>query len=562
MLVEVDANDLTLDAEGARALLRGAGVDVSTTDADELVGSTEGWPAGLYLAALSLQAQGRSRVPSISFTGDDRFVSEYVRSELLARLPRERVRFLTRTSVLQRLCGPLCDAVTGGKGSASVLDALEQSNLLITPLDRRQEWYRYHRMFRDVLQSELMRREPAVVVDLHRRAADWYEANGLLEDAMEHARSAGDAELVAGLFERQIFPLNRSGRLSTLERWLGYLGVETVARHPSVAVAAAWIAALAGEALAAERWADLALGAKGDWIPSDGSATSTSALAMMRALATRGGPEAMLEDAKVALREEGDSSPWRPAALCLAGIASVTLGDLSAADRHFAEAAGLSVEVGAVPAASLALAERSLIATSRGDREGARAHAERAEEVVRSGHLQEYATSVPTFAAMARVALRAGERARVREALTHAQRVRPSLTYAIPALAVQIRLELARVHLAISDVAGARTLLREIDEILERRPDLGVLGLRVAEFRARLGSLRMKGSVGPSTLTAAELRLLTLLPTHLSFREIGARLFVSPNTVKTQAISIYRKLGVSSRSGAVEAARAVGLLED
>ncbi|MGH2636621.1 MAG: LuxR C-terminal-related transcriptional regulator, partial [Actinomycetota bacterium] len=129
-----------------------------------------------------------------------------------------------------------------------------------------------------------------------------------------------------------------------------------------------------------------------------------------------------------------------------------------------------------------------------------------------------------------------------------------------PTVAVHTRLELAHVHLALSDAAGARTLMTEVDEIFELRPDLGVLREQAAELREQMRVYRGRAA-GPSTLTAAELRLLALLPTYLSFREIGGRLFVSPNTVKTQAISIYRKLGVSSRSEAVEAARALGLLE-
>ena len=260
--MEVEASDLALDADGARKLLRSAGVNVSKTEAAELADSTEGWPVGLYLAALSLQAQRTSSVPAISFTGDDRFVTDYVRSELLSRLPRERVRFLTRTSVLSRLSGPLCNAVLGRKGSARILESMEESNLLLIPLDRRREWFRYHHLFRDVLRSELHQREPDAVADLHLRAADWFEANGLVEEAMEHARGRRRGTS-RGVVRAAILPLNRSGRFETLHRWLGYLGAEMVARHPSVAVSAAWVSALSGEPRAADRWSDLALRAPG-----------------------------------------------------------------------------------------------------------------------------------------------------------------------------------------------------------------------------------------------------------------------------------------------------------
>lgn len=560
-LVEVGVRDLALDAEGAHQLLRGAGVDVPKARSAELAESTEGWPVGLYLAALSLQVQAGSSVPAIRFTGDDRFVTDYVRAELLARLPGDHVRFLRRTSVLERMNGPLCDAVVGRKGSARTLESMEESNLLLVPLDRGREWYRYHHLFRQVLRSELRHDEPDTEAELHRRAADWFEANGMLEESLEHARGAGDFERVARLFQQQLISLNRSGRFATLHRWLGELGEDLVARHPSLAVSAAWVAVLSGEPRSADRWADLAFAAPEGWTPADGSATARSALAMLGALVARRGPAAMLEDAELAIEDEPLTSVWRPAALTLAGLARVALGDLAAADRHLADAAESGLEVGAVPAVSLAIAERSLIATTRGDREAARAFAERAEELVRSVHLEEYATSMPSFAATARVALRNGDHARAREALVFTQRARWTLTYAMPTLAVQTRLELARVHLGLSDVAGARTLLAEIDEVLQMRPDLGVLAEHAIELREQLRAFRGQRAVGPSTLTAAELRLLALLPTYLSFREIGGRLFISPNTVKTQAISTYRKLGVSSRSGAVEAARELGLLE-
>ena len=559
-LVEIGIRDLALDADGAHLLLRGAGLDVSRAESAELAEATEGWPVGLYLAALSLQARSRSVVPAGRFTGDDRFLTDYVRSEFLSRLPRDSVRFLTRTSVLERLSGPLCDAVLGRRGSARILESIEESSLFLVPLDRHREWYRYHRLFRDVLKSELQRNEPDAVPDLHGRAADWFEANGMLEEAMEHARGRSDSDRVARLFQQYAVQLNRDGRFATMHRWLSYLGVEMVARYPALAVSAAWVSVLSGEPQSADRWADLALRAPQGWTPVDGSATAQSALAMLEALMTRRGPSGMLEDAVIALGEEPPSSQWRPTALDLAGVACIALGDIEGADRYLAEAAELGVAAGAIPSASLALAERSLIATALGKREAARAFAEQADELVRSAHLEEYATSMPSFAATARVALRNGDNSAAAEALVRAQRARWTLTYAFPTVAVQTRLEFARVHLALSDAAGARTLLIEIDEILGRRPDMGVLGSQAAELRKHMRTFPGRAR-GPSTLTAAELRLLSVLPTHLTFREIGERLFVSPNTVKTQAISTYRKLGVSSRSGAVAAARELGLLE-
>jgi LuxR family maltose regulon positive regulatory protein len=560
-LLEVGVEDLAFGPPQAYRLLRGAGVRATKGEAAELADATEGWPVGLYLAALSLQEQRRSKLPPIRFTGDDRFVVDYVRSEVLGRLSRERQRFLTRTSILGRLNGSVCDAVMQRSGSARTLESIERQNLLLVPLDRQREWYRYHNLFRDVLRAELARREPEAIPQLHRRAADRFEEVGLLEEAFVHAHASGDVDRAAGLLQRVGLSAYRVGRIATLRRWFDLLGDGIIARNAGLALLAAWIAALGGDPVAAERWA-----AATDNIPLTGQSlhgttSLRSSQALVHAIMSRGGAGAMYHAAEFAVREETAASPYRAAALGLLGLATMIRGEDDIADALFAEASDVGLRIGGMPAASTALAERSLIATSRGDYEAADDLAQRARVAVQEGHLDDHITTGPVYAASARAALRAGDHERARAELAAAQRLRPILTWGFPTISVQTRLELARVHVGLSDIGGARTLLAEVDEILAHRPDLGVLTTQAAELRTHIGSVRSGRSPGPSTMTAAELRLLTFLPTHLSFREIGARLFVSPNTVKTQAISIYRKLGVSARSDAVQAARDLRLLE-
>ena len=166
-----------------------------------------------------------------------------------------------------------------------------------------------------------------------------------------------------------------------------------------------------------------------------------------------------------------------------------------------------------------------------------------------------------TCAAQARAAWHRGDIPTARQELIVAQRLRSIATYAIPHVAVQTRIELIRVHLALADMARARTLMREIDELLRRRPDLGTLVGEAQALRTRLSAEHAPGVLGSSSLTVAELRVLPMLATHLSFPEIAAEIFLSPHTVKSQAMSLYRKLGASSRSQAVERARELGLLE-
>ena len=560
-LIEVGVEDLALGPPQAHRLLRGAGVRATKAEATELADSTEGWPVGLYLAALTLQEQRRSTLPPIRFTGDDRFVVDYVRSEVLGPLSRDRQRFLIRTSILDRLNGSVCDAVMERSGSARTLESIEKQNLLLVPLDRQREWYRYHNLFRDVLRAELARREPETIPELHRRAADRFEEAGLLEDAFMHAHASGDRERAAELLQRMGLAYYRNGRSATLRRWLDLLGEDVVARNGGLALMAAWIAALSGDPVAADRWASAA-----DHVPLTGpsflgSASLRSVAAMVHATMSRGGAVAMYQAAQLAVREEPGSSPFRASALAYLGLATLIRGDDETADALFAEASEVGERMGGMNAASLGFAERSLIATSRGDGDAADEYARLARALVRDARLDELITTGPVYAASARAALRAGDQDRARVELSAAQRLRPILTWGFPTISVQTRLELARVHVGLSDIPGARTLLAEVDEILTHRPDLGTLTTQAVELRTHVGSVRTGRSPGPTTLTAAELRLLTYLPTHMSFREIGARLFVSPNTVKTQAISIYRKLGVSARSDAVQAARSLRLLE-
>ncbi len=175
--------------------------------------------------------------------------------------------------------------------------------------------------------------------------------------------------------------------------------------------------------------------------------------------------------------------------------------------------------------------------------------------------MEDYPPVTILHAAAARIALHQADRPRVIAELTWAQRLRPGLIYALPHLAVQARIELARCHLALSDFAAARILLREAEEVLTRNPGLGVFAVQAGDLRAELSRARGSSAPGASALTVAELRLLPMLSTHLSFPEIAGEMFLSPNTVKSQAMSIYRKLGATSRSQAITRSRELGLLE-
>jgi LuxR family maltose regulon positive regulatory protein len=561
-ILEIGPGDLSLTCEEASSLLRAAEVALAEDEVAGLHRRTEGWPAGLYLAALYLREGGPLASAAVSFGGDDRLVSEYMEAEFLARISRRQRAFLTRTAVLERLSGPLCEAVLDVAGSAATLADLARSNLLLVPLDRRGEWYRYHHLFRDMLLAELQRREPGLIPVLRRRAAGWYARNGRPEEALEYSMAAGDIDAAAGLVGKLVVPAHRRGRVPTVQRWFGWLedrgGIEG---HPMAAVLAALFCALTGRPVDAERWAD----AVDRWQYGDparpGDPSAEAWAAVMRTFLCRSGAKQMRADADEAVSRFAAESFVTPAPAFLQGIARVLCGDLDGGDASLADGISVGEEVGAHEDVVLALCERSLVAIARGDWDRAEVLVGQAGDVLRRAGIEEsYATPLLS-AVQARTAMHRGDVPAARRELLSAQRLRHLLTYALPYLAVQARIELVHVHLALFDLAGARTLMREVDELLRRRPGLGTLAGQARALRVRLSQERGSSAAGASALTAAELRLLPLLLTHMSFPEIAGELFLSRHTVKSQAYSIYRKLGASTRTQAVARSRELGLLE-
>jgi LuxR family maltose regulon positive regulatory protein len=558
-VLEIGAADLAMDPQEAASLLRGAEVEVSEAQSAELNRRTEGWPVALYLAALSLRMGNRGN-GGIALVGDDRFLVDYLQSVLLSRLPPKTVSFLTRTSVLEHMTGPLCDAVLGSSGSADLLESLERSNLLLIPLDRRRQWYRYHQLFRELLRAKLQRGSADAARALVLRAAAWCEDNGLPEAAIEYAMDAGDSDRVARLLVNATFPMYRSGRLATLQRWFEWFDKSTqIERYPALAVLGAWYHLVVGHLAASQRWADAAQ--RGSFVGTlpDGSTSIEGWLALRRALLCPDGVEQARRDAELAERLLPMDSLLRATALLALGMAHLGAGAVGLADAVLVDAVEVAEDAGATVAAVDALAERAILAMRREDWPEAELLVERARAVIREARLDDYVTTILLYAAAARVEIHRGDVPPARDHLARAQRLRPQMTHAVPFYAVQTRLELIRAYISLTDVAGARSVLREVDDLLRRQPDLGVLRGEAHELRSQLDTMRAD-VVGASSLTAAELRLLPLLATHHSFREIGERLHLSPHTVKTQAIAIYRKLGVSSRSQAIQRCSDLGLL--
>jgi LuxR family transcriptional regulator, maltose regulon positive regulatory protein len=560
-VLEIGPKDLAMDEEETARLLTGMELDATEATVAGVAAATEGWPVGVYLAALTLREEADTSRLAATFSGDDRFMTDYFWSEFLSTRSADDVRFLEETSVLDRMSGPLCDAVLERTGSGKMLRSLESANLLLIPLDRRQEWYRYHALFRGSLLARLQERDAKVPIEIRRRASAWCQRNGLPEEAIGYALMASDADLVARLLAENTLPLWAAGRAVTLQTWFDWLEAHGPPDpYPPAALLWAWILAMTGHPADAERWSDAAQRASFEGTLPDGSSSIVSWVALLRSFLCRDGIDQMARDAEVALEGLSTGSQFRATALVLLGLSRKLAGDADGADAWMEDAAELGERLGATAALSVALAERSIFAIERGDWADARVLAQRARGVVDDGALQDYMTSILAYAAAARVGLHMGDVAEASRDLARAHRLRPLTSRAVPHLAVQARLELARAHFTLADPAAARLLLREVGDLMRRRPDLGVLGQEAEELRTQLRAIS-GGTPGASTLTTAELKLLPFLPTYLSFRQIGEQLHLSPHTVKTQAISVYRKLGVTSRSEAIESAVALGLLD-
>ncbi len=558
-LLEIGLRDLAFDAAEVGRILHDAGLDLPRDSIAELTDRCEGWPAAVHLASLSLRTDATR--PLARWPGDDRFLAEYVRSEMLDQLDPSDRRFLRQVSVLDRMNGSLADAVTRSHGGSATLARLARANQFLVPLDGGGDWYRCHHLLREVLAAERDVDPPRELATLRRRASEWHQGNGDIELAVEYAHDAGDLEQVAALLERNALQIHRRGQIATLDRWFDWFDdVALLEQHPPLALLGSMVFALVGRTTRAERWADAA--AAGTWsgerLP-DGSTDIDGWRSMLEGMLCRRGLAVMRADAERSLRLIHPASALRGMAMLLEGWIHLLDDQSNLADQVLANSVDVSIETGGLPAAITALGFRASLAARRGDWPAASVHHETGVRLIAEHRFETYSTSALVTAVGARLAMRRGHAEQARRDLGALQRMRPMLTAAVPVLSTTVRMEMARAHLATGDIGGARTVLRETADILIQRPSLGILPMQHAALARQVAV--GAGAPGATTLTTAELRLLAYLPSHLTFREIAARLFVSPNTVKTQAIAVYGKLGVSSRGGAIEAAVHAGLLD-
>lgn len=559
-LVEMRSDDLRFGAIEARQLLNDVlALDLTDEDIQLLHRRTEGWAAGLYLAALSLAGRRDAAAFIRTFAGDNRHIVDYLMAEVLDSQPAQMREFLLRTSVLGRLSGALCDAMLQTSGSASVLDTIERENLFVVPLDMSRHWYRYHHLFGELLRTDLQRTEPEVVPGLHRRAAAWFEAEGLVDEAVRHLVAAGDIVQSADLIAADWVNEFNSGGLSTVSGWLDLLPDESVRRDPRLSAARAWIALNIGQFDEAHMWIEAVEGAAE--IDSGGLDAQLVALREVHAFKT-GDVAAALEAARRAITLAFDDAPQAgSAAHCTYGSALYFSGSVDQAQATFRRAVQVAEKVGDRRRRIYALGYLALIAAESGQFVEAERHIRRtmgAGTYPAGG--EQFVNAIVSLAAATVLDMR-GDKAAAADAAHLAVRLARKgggILELAKALIVTANIleDLGDQETAAATRNEARALLRRCGDAYAAHSVLTA----AERSKSITVSRRDQGATIVEELTAKEQEVLRLLATRLSRREIGQRLYVSLNTVKTHQRALYRKLGVENRAEAVARARELGLL--
>ena len=482
-LLEIRAADLRFTPEEAAAYLNGAmGLGLTPEDVTALEARTEGWIAALQLAALSMR--GRDDVAGFiaGFAGDDRYIVDYLVEEVLQRQSDHVRHFLLQTSILDRLSGPLCDAVTGRDGGKAMLEALDRGNLFLVPLDDRRQWYRYHQLFADVLQAHLLDERPEDLPDLHRRASGWHEQNGEPSEAIRHALAAEDFERAADLVEHFSPATLQYRQDMTLRRWLEALPEELFKVRPVLSNAYAGSLLSRGEVegveshlQAAERWLDPTTGGppasharSPEMVVMDeeGFSALPASIAVHRAGQARilGDAAGTVAHARRALDLVGpDDHVGRGGAAALLGLVYWTYGDLDAAHRWYAdgmaslEKAGYLTDVvgGAITLADLSIAQARLREAMTSYERGLQVATEHAPPVLRG--------AADMHVGMSQLCYERNELAAARQHLLTSRELGEHA--GLPKNRYRWRVAMARIRAAEGDLGGAIDLLNEAERL-------------------------------------------------------------------------------------------------
>jgi LuxR family maltose regulon positive regulatory protein len=560
-LVEVDADELRFSRTDAAVLLNDL-LDLGLTDQDvaALHQRAEGWPAALYLAGLSLRNRADRHEFILRFAGDDRHIVDYLGEEVLADLDPDTRELLLRTSILERVNGPLGDAVAHATGSARKLETLARSNLFVVSLDDRRDWYRYHHLFRACLNAELRLESAELVPELHCRASRWFEGAGEVTEAINHAIAGQDFAAASELLAAHWNEVVSTGGLRTVEMWLMALPEHVVTADARLCLARAWTSFAKG---ALEEVLPCLENAEAAPVPGpllDGTTSVASGAATLRASywLRMGDFGKTVSYAREALALE--HGPWRAISANCLGTAFYWL-DETAQARQQLEA---TIEVGGELVPLVALFAVGLLALLDCEREDWNAVSRRlhaARQMIEAGGLGEYWMTAGVGLAVGLASEHRGDLAGAEMAMA-----RSLVLYRrgqAPVETANALLHLARVHVREGHDALANDEISEAAMLIRSCPDPGPKIERLLSLaRGRIHTPARGGppTTGVEELSEGEFRVLRLLASNLTQREIGAELYLSLNTIKSHTRSIFRKLGVTTREQAVARARELELI--
>ena len=562
-LVEIDARELAFDVEEAASLFARVGAEVSRADVPAIVHQYEGWAVGLYLAAVSRRGQRwapfAARVPRPRASA--RHVLDYVRAEVLAAHDDEAQAFLRRTSIVEELTPALCDALLDHRESAGILAQIHRDNQLVVALSSVDGGhYRYHHLLLEALREELLTREPELVAQLHSRAGAWYWESGDLEAAIRHATAAGDVSTLSTYVWAGLPDCVGSGHPDRLAGWLGPLGDQRMATDRWLSLAAAWLGLQTGDQDSMMRWLLRSEAHAGpDWEARADSDPYAGAVAALEAVVGIGGLDRTYRLGVAAAQGLPADSAFRTPAFFVAGVAATLRRREDDARYQLTEAERLSRALGVPIVEADALSWLGISAAIAGDWDTAGPLLDRAATIIEEHCLDRLATAAHVVTAQALLQAVRGRKTQARATLATARRLSALMRGIIPWFAVYGPLLQARTALLLGDTDTARTLY--LDAKSHLTADLA--GTLLEDLRAEVAAELTKRSADgiPSVaLTTSEMHVLQYMPSHLTFRQIGENLFIAPTTVKSHALSIYRKLGVRSRDEAVTRARSLGLV--
>ncbi len=558
-MVEIRMPELRLEPSEAAALIHNvSGFELGEPDLAVLLERTEGWPTGLYLAALSLRGHPSPSAFIRQFTGDNRFIVDFLAEEVLSRQPRHIRQFLARTAVLDRFCAPLCEAVTGSANAAEVIDVLERENLFLVPLDDNRQWYRYHHLFAQVLRGQLCRTEPGIKATLYERASAWHRESGSTDEVINYALAANDIPWAVDLIAHHWLGYVNSGRAATVRGWMRSLGEDQIAAHALAAHSAAWVAAVSGQRESVRRWLPFITAGEHDGPLPDGMRSLDFSAALLGGAFGFDGIRAMRESAARAVELEHDAmSPWYALAQTALGFSLFLSGEPGAAEplrkAIMSEASIPLARIMALSAASLVAAEEGRIAQ-------AEELASAARRLSDDGDLSQTPQYSLAHVAAGAVHVLEGRLNEARIEFERALRSRGLWPGLSPWPTLETLLRLASVLLDMGDRTEAVALLDEARNILTSLPDGAEAQLAQLERLEQRVTTRQSRVISISDpLTEREAAVLRRLGGTLSLREIGQEMHLSQNTIKTHTRAIYRKLGVSTRQAAVERGREIGI---